>query len=176
MHIKNYRIYINIFRICIKIFEYKLQDFWKKQRFTRQSQRILAMLLLFPFSKWTWTFIWTNLNPLNPRMLLAKFGCNWSSGSGEEGRNCEKFTTTTTTTTDNGKISIKTSHLNLPLRWVTDITLKRVSISRPWQHGSLFTEIPIAQLNFRSLHSSFFSLKMEYFSGITLISNWWRGI
>ena len=29
-------------------------------------------------------FIWTNLNPLYPRMLWAKFGWNWPSGSGEE--------------------------------------------------------------------------------------------
>ena len=28
--------------------------------------------------------IWTNLNPLHPRMLLAKFGWNWLSGSEEE--------------------------------------------------------------------------------------------
>ena len=29
-------------------------------------------------------FIWTNLNPLHPRMLCAKFGWNWPSGSWEE--------------------------------------------------------------------------------------------
>ena len=29
-------------------------------------------------------FFWTNLNPLHPRMLCAKFGWNWLSGSGEE--------------------------------------------------------------------------------------------
>ena len=29
-------------------------------------------------------FIWTNLNPLYPRILCAKFGWNWFSGSGEE--------------------------------------------------------------------------------------------
>ena len=28
--------------------------------------------------------LWTNLNPLYPRMLCAKFGWNWLSGSGEE--------------------------------------------------------------------------------------------
>ena len=28
--------------------------------------------------------IWTNLNPLYPRMYRAKFGWNWTSGSGEE--------------------------------------------------------------------------------------------
>ena len=30
------------------------------------------------------SIIWTNLNPLHPRMLCAKFGWNWLSGSGEE--------------------------------------------------------------------------------------------
>ena len=34
-----------------------------------------------------WIFIWTNLNPLHPRMLCAKFGWNWPSGSGEENKN-----------------------------------------------------------------------------------------
>ena len=29
-------------------------------------------------------FIWTNLNSLYPRMLFAKFGWNWLSGSGED--------------------------------------------------------------------------------------------
>ena len=29
-------------------------------------------------------FIWINLNPLHPRMLCAKFGWKWLSGSGEE--------------------------------------------------------------------------------------------
>ena len=29
-------------------------------------------------------FIWTNLNPLHPRMLCAKFFWNWPSGSGEK--------------------------------------------------------------------------------------------
>ena len=32
-------------------------------------------------------FIWTNLNPLYPRMFCVKFGWNWPSGSGEEDEN-----------------------------------------------------------------------------------------
>ena len=36
------------------------------------------------FMRIYWFFIWTNLNPLHPRMLCAKFGWNWLSGSGEE--------------------------------------------------------------------------------------------
>ena len=31
-----------------------------------------------------WFFIWRNLNPLHPRMLCAKFGWNWPSGSRED--------------------------------------------------------------------------------------------
>ena len=31
-----------------------------------------------------WFFIWTNWNPLHPRMLCAMFGWNWPSGSREE--------------------------------------------------------------------------------------------
>ena len=31
-----------------------------------------------------WPFLWTKLNPLNPRMLCAKYSWNWLSGSGEE--------------------------------------------------------------------------------------------
>ena len=36
-------------------------------------------------------FIWTNLNPLHPRMLCAKFGWNWPSGSGGEDENVKSL-------------------------------------------------------------------------------------
>ena len=36
------------------------------------------------FMRIYWFFIWTNLNPLHPRMLCAKFGWNWPSVSREE--------------------------------------------------------------------------------------------
>ena len=38
-----------------------------------------------------WFFIWTNLNPLHPRRLCAKFGWNWPSGSGEEDENVKSL-------------------------------------------------------------------------------------
>ena len=41
-------------------------------------------VVIFPPWKRAGSFIWTNLNPLHPRMLCAKFGWNWLSGSGEE--------------------------------------------------------------------------------------------
>ena len=39
---------------------------------------------IFYFMKIDKFFIWTNLNPLYLRMLCAKFGWNWPSGSGEK--------------------------------------------------------------------------------------------
>ena len=38
-------------------------------------------------------FIWTNLNPLHPRMLCAKFGWNSPGGSGEEDENVKSLQT-----------------------------------------------------------------------------------
>ena len=38
-------------------------------------------------------FIWTDLNPLHPRMLCAKFGWNWPSGSEEEDENVKSLQT-----------------------------------------------------------------------------------
>ena len=35
-----------------------------------------------------WFSIWTNLNPLHPRMLCAKFGWNWPIGSEEDWPSC----------------------------------------------------------------------------------------
>ena len=31
-----------------------------------------------------WPFIWTNLNPLYPKMLCAKWGWNWTNGRWED--------------------------------------------------------------------------------------------
>ena len=41
--------------------------------------------------KWAWPFICSNLNSLHPRMLCAKFGWNWSSGSWEEDENVKSL-------------------------------------------------------------------------------------
>jgi hypothetical protein len=34
--------------------------------------------------KWTWPFIWTNLNSLHPRIICTKFDSIWPAGSGED--------------------------------------------------------------------------------------------
>ena len=61
-----------------------------------------------------WFFIWTNLNPLHPRMLCAKFGWNCPSGSGEEDENVKSLQTDGQTedrrrTTGDQKSSLKLS-------------------------------------------------------------------
>ena len=40
-------------------------------------------VIIFPYKR-VGPFIWKNLNPLDPKMLCAKFGWNWLSGFGEE--------------------------------------------------------------------------------------------
>ena len=61
------------------------QWFWRRSFFN-----FINLFLLFsnylPLKK-AGSFFWTNLNPLHPRMLCAKFGWNWLSGSGEEVEN-----------------------------------------------------------------------------------------
>ena len=54
------------------------EDFWISSMFVRY------FVIISPWKR-AGPFIWTNSNPLYPRMHCAKFGCwNWSSGSGEE--------------------------------------------------------------------------------------------
>ena len=51
---------------------------WFLRRYLNFVNIFLQFLLL------AWPYIWTKLNPLHPRMLCAKFGWNWPSGSGED--------------------------------------------------------------------------------------------
>ena len=44
----------------------------------KEDKNIINFMRIYCF------FIWRNLNPLHPRMLCAKIGWNWLSGSGEE--------------------------------------------------------------------------------------------
>ena len=60
------------------------------------------------FSPWkmVWSFIWTNLIPLDPRMLCAKFGWSWPGGSWEEDANVKSLLQRRTK-----------DHLSLRFRW-----------------------------------------------------------
>ena len=55
------------------------QWFWR-WRFFKSSQCIFAISKLSPLEKGV-AFHLNNLNPLHPRMLCAKFGLSWTSGS-----------------------------------------------------------------------------------------------
>ena len=54
------------------------------------SMYFLYFVIISPWER-AGPFIWTNLNRLNPRMLCAKFGWNWFSGSGEEDENVKSL-------------------------------------------------------------------------------------
>ena len=66
-----------------------------------------------------WPFIWTNLNPIHPRILCAKFGWNWPCGSGEEDENVKSLQTDRQMDgqTDDGRQVIRKAHLSFQLRW-----------------------------------------------------------
>ena len=55
----------------------------EKKIFLISSMYFRYFVIISPWKR-TGPFIWTNLNPLHPRMLCAKFGWYWLSGSGEE--------------------------------------------------------------------------------------------
>ena len=73
------------------------------------------------------SFNWTNLNPLHPRMLCAKFGWDWPSGSEEKKWKYGKFTTTPTTRTTTDKF-IRIAHLSLWLRWGKTSNLQFIEV------------------------------------------------
>ena len=80
-----------------------------------------------------WPFIWKNLNPLHPRMLCAKFGWNWPSGSGEEDLNVKSLRTDGGT---DGRITGQTdyrrkTHLSLRLRWANKWSIKCYNNVKP---------------------------------------------
>ena len=60
--------------------------------FSISSKYFRYFLIISPFKR-AWLFICTNLNPLHPRILCAKFGWNWPRGSGEEDENVKSLQT-----------------------------------------------------------------------------------
>ena len=54
------------------------------EKIFKSSKCIFTIFQLSPPMRRMWPFIWPNLNPLHQRILRAKFGLNWPSGSGEE--------------------------------------------------------------------------------------------
>ena len=62
---------------------FKLANWFWRGRFWNFVNVFSPFRNSFPLEK-SGPFFWTNLNPLHPRMLCAKFGWNWLSSSGEE--------------------------------------------------------------------------------------------
>ena len=90
------------------------QWFWRRRFFFILSMYFRYFVHISPWKR-VELLIWTNLNPLHPRMLCAKFGWNWLSGFTTT--TTTMTTTTTTTKTDNGQILIRKPQLSLRLRW-----------------------------------------------------------
>ena len=66
-------------------------------------------------------FIWTNLNPLHPGILCAKFGSNWPTTDLEKKMKMWKVYRQTNGRTDgrtdDGRQVIRKAHLSFQLRW-----------------------------------------------------------
>ena len=71
----------------------KLTQWFCRRRFYISSMYFHYFFHYFNYLLWKRVvpFIWTNLNPLYPRMLCAKFGWNWNRGSGEEDENVKSL-------------------------------------------------------------------------------------
>ena len=108
--IENYLVCGRSFDACVNLFlvysmigllRYKFEPFWQdvsvKSLIIKGPLRPVGLLLYFVnvFSLFrnispckrgerVWSFIWTNLNFLYPRMICAKLGWKWPGGSGEE--------------------------------------------------------------------------------------------
>ena len=90
-----------------------------KEDFESFRYNLNIFAIISPFKR-VWPFIWTNLNPLHPRMLCARFGWNWSSGSLQEDENVKSLQTErhTNRLTDRRRTkSDQKSPLELQLRW-----------------------------------------------------------
>ena len=62
----------------------------EKRNFLISSMYFRYFVIFSPWKR-AGFFIWINFNPLHPRMLCAKFGWNWPSGSGEEDDNVKSL-------------------------------------------------------------------------------------
>ena len=78
-------------------------------------------VIISPWKR-TGPFIWTNLNPLHPRMFCAKFGWNRPSGSGEEDENVKSLQMSDGQTDDRQQV-IRKAHLSFQLRWANKINI-----------------------------------------------------
>ena len=85
-----------------------------EEDFLISSTHFRYFVIISP-SKRMGPFIWKNLNPLHPRMLCAKFGWNWSSGSWEEDENVKSLQT-------DGQTDRRTDNQTTDDRWSEKLT------------------------------------------------------
>ena len=94
----------------------------EKRNFLISWMYFCYFVIISPWKR-TGPFIWINLNSHHPRMLCAKFGWNWPSGSGEEDDHVKSLQTDRQTDrrtdrqTDDGRQVIRKAHLSFQLRW-----------------------------------------------------------
>ena len=69
--------------LCVKFGWNWLSGSGEEDFFFISPMYFCYFIILFPWKR-AGPFIWTNLNPLHLRMLCAKFGWNWPTGSEEE--------------------------------------------------------------------------------------------
>ena len=74
----------------------------------------------------------------HPRLLCAKFGWNWPSGSGEEDENVKSLQTDRQT--GDGRQVIRKAHLSFQLRWAKKPKNKNYHIRREYQMRVKFTD------------------------------------
>ena len=90
-----------------------LYQFWlilvRKKKFLNSSIYSRHFVINSPWKR-AWHFIWTNLNFHHPRMLCAKFGRNWPSGSGDKDDNVKSLQT-----------DRRTTDLSFLLRWAKKV-------------------------------------------------------
>ena len=69
----------------------KLVQWFLRSRFFKISSMYFSYFVIISPWKRAGLFIWGNLNALHPKMLYAKFGWNWPSGSVEEDENVKSL-------------------------------------------------------------------------------------
>ena len=74
--------------ISIKFDSMLAQWFWRRRFLNDPTPILHFFFVIISTLKRTWSFIWTNLYPLHPRMICIQLHSIWPSGSGEKNIKC----------------------------------------------------------------------------------------
>ena len=102
--------------LCIRLGWNWPSGSWEKD-FSISSMYFRYFVIISPWKK-VGPSIWIHFNPHYPKMRCAKFGWNWSSGSGKKRWKWEKFTDRRTEEQTDGQrtAGIRKAHLSFQLR------------------------------------------------------------